>query len=123
LGLLFLLGAFSAGYSNLNVLAYYVLLSVLMLAGSLISDLRDKTGDMKAGINTMPAVLGDNNAKSVIYAILSFVSLLAVFFMRIVPIFFLVLITGFFLVKNKYNAAHILNIFLVLFTSFWIVIF
>lgn len=53
--------------SNLNVVLYSIPLFVLLFVASLISDLRDYTGDKKSKIRTVPVVVGYVFAKKINY--------------------------------------------------------
>jgi len=53
--LVFLIGASSVSTA---VLGYYFMLSLFIFAGTIVSDLRDYAGDIKAGVRTIPVAIG-----------------------------------------------------------------
>ena len=60
--------------SNLNIVIYSIPLFVLLFIASLISDLRDYTGDKKSKIRTVPVVMGYVFTKKINYYLLLFFS-------------------------------------------------
>ncbi len=72
--------AFLAGAASLvpAAILYYAILSVLIIAIALASDLRDHVGDTKAGIQTIPVKLGYKQGKNVMYGVLGATTALSV---------------------------------------------
>jgi 4-hydroxybenzoate polyprenyltransferase len=103
---------FLMGVSNVEqigtALLYYLFISMFILVGSLISDLRDAEGDKKVGLRTLPIVIGAAKTKHLIYGLCA-AFLLSVTSLNLYPlqIAALFLIAVAFLVPlDKYKAAH-----------------
>ncbi len=65
----FMIGAVNVSVT-IDMLLYVLPLFLLLFVASLISDLRDYTGDRLAGIRTVPVVLGYEFSKKVLYFVL-----------------------------------------------------
>jgi len=104
---LFLLGAVNGNFS-VEIVLYYLLISIFFFSGTLISDLRDYKGDKYAGIKTLPIFLGYVHVKRIIYILLSILSII-ILTSNLYNLFILLpfsLLMIFFLSKNKVNIAH-----------------
>lgn len=105
LPLIFLMGAFThpAAYETFS---YYVLISVFLLIGSMISDLRDYAGDRAAGVRTLPVCLGYEKARGIIMLLLAAYSaslLLSKVLLVFLPFVFLMFLA---IKKDEPSLAH-----------------
>lgn len=108
LSLCFLVGASAGGFVSFGMLMSYFVVSVFIFAASLISDLRDHKGDKQAGIMTIPAKLGYETGKSIVYFSLA-LFIASVFILGYKGFYLLLpflLPAVFFLGKDKPAAAH-----------------
>jgi len=100
--LVFLLGA---GIVSLSSISYYLIFSLFLFIGSMISDLRDYRGDKLNNIRTIPVILGYQTAKKIGLALLGIFSVIILFFDLIVLLPFSLSMI-YFLLKNKPTLAH-----------------
>lgn len=117
LSLLFLFGI-SNQITN-EIIIYYTSFFILLFAGSVISDLRDYTGDMFAGLRTLPIVLGRESTKNIVYLSL-FVLMASIILLSIYPLFIFlpfIIFKIFYIRRNRFAFAHNINgILLIVFT-------
>ncbi len=115
---LFLVGY---GYIDAGTLFYYTEFYLFILAGSILSDLRDYEGDKDAGINTLPVIFGPAKIKKMIYALIFLTGMLAAFdFSRLCIILvcnFIVLIE---LIRNNFGFAHSFGMMSFAFLDLWL---
>ena len=104
--LIFLFGSSLTDLSQ-NLLASNFFIFITIFAASICSDLRDYEGDKKAGVNTLPVVIGSRKARWVILIslIFSFYLSLKIF----VPATFFVFLMLLLVLFNKPKKAHIVS--------------
>jgi len=122
ISLAFLFGAITGFELNVEVMAYYFLMSLLIFIGSVISDLRDYDGDEKAGINTIPVTFGFHKTKNMVYILLALLSFLVVFFHRVIVLLPFVFATFIYLYKNKISFAHSFGGLSLIALSIWLLL-
>ena len=94
--------------SNLNLVIYSIPLFILLFVASLISDLRDYTGDKKSKIRTIPVVIGYIITKKINYYLLLFFSayvLILGLTKLYIPLIFVIPIY-IYLIRDKPKIAH-----------------
>jgi len=117
ISLLLILGA---GVFSYSILQYYFFFSLLVLTGSLISDMKDYRGDKLAGIKTIPVKIGIRKTRVFAYSIIFVLSLLCIWMNMLLPV--LLLSIHFLLIyKNSYKKAHTINIFSIVFVILLII--
>lgn len=98
-----------------------LLLVVLFGFGSMVRDIKDYDGDKKAGIRTLPVLIGPNKAKAVIASIISLSFLGIAFYFRDLPLIVSALLASGFIWKvffaKEYNEKH----FFIAYLSFLII--
>lgn len=107
LSLLFLVGATNSQITSV-IMPYYILISILLFAGSVTSDLKDYKGDLLANIRTIPVRIGHERTKKLIYLLLVII-IFSILTLRLYPLFiFLPFVISkiFFIKKNYFSLAH-----------------
>ena len=117
----FIIGA-NMPFINMELVHHYLLVSLFIATGSMISDLRDYEGDRKNNIRTIPVVMGYENAKKLILMIIP-VSMVLLLTSRslftLLPFAFLILILVY---KNKHHTAHSLGSFSFIFALLYLLL-
>ena len=120
ISLAFLYGALTVSKINGEIIAYYLLMSLLIFIGSVISDLRDYEGDRKTGVNTIPAVLGFGRAKKFVYVLLLLFSVMILIFEKFIILLPFAVITFLFLQKDVISSAHLIGGLSLIFLAMWL---
>lgn len=120
LSLAFVLGTKELSFS---VLTYYFAISLFFFVGSIISDMRDCSGDKKSGIKTVPVRFGLNKTKKAVSLLLALILLL---FLKIgtdtlTPFIVLVPLILLNVLKNEFKRAHKLGAFSIFIFLIWII--
>lgn len=124
LGAMFLMGAMAGGTVNAMMLLHSAAFSLLFLAGSIISDLRDFKGDAKIGFRTMPVVLGYGKTKKIALALL-LAAAFSIFLLDARKLYIIALFTfptAGLLQKNEVKKVHTLTGLSFLLTLLWLAI-
>lgn len=106
---LFFIGIASEGTNlTLSLIIYTLTFAIFIIIGSMLSDLRDYIGDKKAGIKTLPVIIGKESSKILILYFIILTSLLiAIMQLDKLLIFSLVNPLIFWLMfKDYYKASH-----------------
>ncbi len=117
--LIFLFGA-TFELLNKEVLVGACFVFFTILAAAICSDIRDLKGDKKAGVKTLPVVLGVEKTKVIIISLLSLALLTSLILFY--PASFFILLMIILVIYNKFKTAHnvsgvmflILNLLLIL---------
>jgi 4-hydroxybenzoate polyprenyltransferase len=120
IGLGFLYGAAAAPVFGVESVAYYIIISLSILAGSIISDMRDHEGDRKAGFRTMPVVLGPGSTGKIIYLLIAMLSASVMFFQSFIILLPFLAVTAALVKMGKFSDAHSFGGASVLFLVLWL---
>ncbi len=120
---LFLLGVTYFEFT-VRIFLYYLLFFVLVLLGSITSDLRDFEGDFKSGIRTLPVVFGYDTIKKFVLAMgsISVFSAYIIDFSTLFPIMPFLIALLFFVGKDNPGRAHFYENFSIVFLVGWLFI-
>ena len=103
----FLIGA-SVSAPTLEAFYYYIALSLFVVIGSIISDMRDYTGDKSAGIKTIPVHFGYGITKALVLILLGIYAFFIIYsFVRLFSLLPFIGLMSFFVYKNKISYAHL----------------
>ena len=98
----FLMGAAAAGASLSQMMFYLPVPFIAGFIGNLLGDLRGRSGDSKAGLRTLPVVLGVKKSKHVLHACAWSITFLSTSlypeFVSVIP--FMITLSAFLLVDN-----------------------
>lgn len=116
----FLIGA-AASSAEGGMISYYILFSVFVLIGSIISDLRDYEGDKALKIRTVPVDFGYDFTKKVVLLSLSAYLLIMAFLQLLVMIPF-ILLMSLSLYANRPSSAHFFGGLSFIFLTGWLLL-
>lgn len=103
----FLIGAF-ASTSPSQAFLYYAIISLFILIGSMISDIRDYEGDKASGFKTLPVYLGCGLTKKLILSlILIYMFIITLAFPEFMILLPFLALKFLFLYKNRISFAHL----------------
>ncbi len=107
--IMFLLGAVANSIISINILSYYLLISLYIFTISLLSDLRDYEGDRALDIRTLPVVLGKEIAGKIVYGLLILFTLSVIMLeaVGLFPFLPFVALFALFLRRGDPHRAHV----------------
>ena len=123
LSLVFLLGSAANSSITMQMIIYYLAISLHIVVISLISDLRDYEGDKSAGIKTVPVAFGYYACKKIIYGLLILFTL-SVIALNLEGLFSLlpfIIPMVIYLKMNKPYHSHVAQMFSFMFLPFGII--
>jgi 4-hydroxybenzoate polyprenyltransferase len=114
----FLIGAANSPITS-EIISYYVLLSVLILIESMISDLRDYAGDKAADIRTLPVYVGYEKVRYLILFAIAVYSALIILFTKLLVLLPFTTLMFLAINENKPHIAHSLGSYSLIFLLPW----
>jgi 4-hydroxybenzoate polyprenyltransferase len=117
--IVFLIGA---GNINIEIICYYILVSFFILIISMISDLRDYSGDKFSQVKTLATSLGYDISKRIVFLLLGILSILILFFSNLFILLPFIMVTCYFLYKDNFSLAHSYGGCSFVFLALWLVI-
>jgi len=120
--LIFLMGATAGVFVTSEILSYYLLISIFILIGSVISDLRDYEGDKALNIKTLPVRLGHNKTKYLVTFLLAVYTISLLFFTKVIILLPFSILMFFAVRSDKPSLAHSLSVYSLFSLAFWLVL-
>jgi 4-hydroxybenzoate polyprenyltransferase len=108
LSLPFLIGAVVENHFIAEMIPYFLLIFLIGFTGNLLGDIRGYSGDMLAGLKTIPVMLGVDLSKSIVYlnlGLFSFFSIMLGYFM-FMPMIPLLVAASLFLNRDNHAMAR-----------------